>query len=282
MITTATVKVTSKTTGKSATATASCSVPIHFGVNSAMYSQVAPSLPGVTFTKWFAGSGAVNGIPPNWPTAKQAPAGCTTMACINPDPVKLLAAGGPLDGAVAAFLGGAKSGDWVTGWQEWNIPSNSFWSVPGATISMGFDVHGYMAALVQRERPDLKYVIDFGTAPVQAGTQTLADYVPPGWTGLLTLDGYMHQAGDTAASVFGTAWDQVLGVVPEARPAITETNSSVDMTGAWFTSCFSWLVANAGILFATWWGPGTHFSMPFDPSQPYVAALQSVSQQCAA
>jgi hypothetical protein len=284
VITTATVTVTGRTSGKTATATASCSIPVPFGVNLAMLPQIAPSLGGIGHVKAFISGSPPDGVPTSWPGSSKTtpvPAGVRVMMCFTPDPVKLLSAGGPLDGAIADWIAGANPGDWVTAHMEGNLPGNAFRSVPGSSPAMWADMHGYLHALVAKRRPDIAYGVNYGMGAAAAGTQTLADWAVAGM-GFLACDGYAHQAADSPASVFGTGWNQILSVLPDARPGIAETNTTADATGKWFTDCMTWLESMNGVLFSLWAGAGTHFTYSWPPSPQALAALQSVSAQCAA
>lgn len=273
------VTVTDPASGGSATATATCSVRIPFGVNTAAYGIVSPSLSGVSFTKSFADTGLTNGVPAKWPGNPKysLPAGTTTLACFRPDPQMTIS--GQLDSLLTAFIKQAPAGSWLTAWQEANDPGNSYWSQPGASVSQLVTMHAYLHALVKKTSPAVLYGEDLGTYPVYAQGQDITSYTCPGldW---YSLDGYDPKGTFTPEAVFGKAWQGILAAAPGARPAITETNSA-DTTGAWFTACWEWLSANRGVLFSTFWnGPAQKYL--YDPSAGYVAALQAISDECAA
>ena len=282
MILTVPVTVTDTQSGEKATASATGSVRIPFGVNTQQYANIAPSLSGITLTKSFTGTGWPNGVPSSWPGNNKypPPPGTTTLACFNPAPQMVVS--GQLDGPLSTFFGQAPPGSWATAWQEGDDnPGNGFWSQPGASASLLTDMHAYLHGLKQQVNPGILYGEDFGAYPAAVAGKDITPYVCPGLD-FYSVDGYQNKATQTAANVFGVTWQQIVSVVPGARPAITECNTTVDTTGAWFQDCYSWLIANRGVLFTLWYGVGTHYTYPWPPSAQALAVLQSISQDCAA
>lgn len=281
MILTVPVQVDDPAAGTSSTAEASASVRVPFGVNLTAYAAVSPSLDGLTWVKVFADSSG-NGVPVKWPgnPANPVPAGATALVCFDPDPAMTLA--GTLKSQLSAYIEQAPEGSWLTGWQEANRPGGPYQSLSGSSAAQLTDLHGYLHNLVQQVNPGVLYGECISTSPVRAG-QDVTPWICPG-LGWYSMDGYDPDGNSTPEAVFGQAWQDILTVAPDARPAISETNS-IDPTGGWFTSCWDWLTSRNGTLIATFWGQGGEGSQHeyvFPPPAAALAALQSVGAQCSA
>jgi len=246
---------------------------ILYGCNHTAFAGMLSVIPQTASCRSYLTPG--QGIPASWPGTK-IPAGVGTLILsFHPDPHALGA--GRLDKPLAAFMAGARRGDYLVAWHEANLLGSSFQTRYHATARDFRRMQARLKRLAGRVNPGLRVAQVLGTY----GTSGSAvPWTEPGLD-LYGLDGYGKPGGVTPADRFSSSVADIRSVVPGAPVGVVETNAY--QRGAfgqiqWFQDCFAFAVAHGMIAWATWWGPHDG-APPFNPQGAYVPALRQIAAQ---
>lgn len=275
---TLTATVTDSITGELAKLTASFSVssanPI-VGVNSSGISDVQAACgiqrswrgyntPDITST----------GIPTAWPGGQAGTWPSTViMPVVSIKPSLTAYSNGSLDAALLAFAKTIPAGVMISCWHEGERANENN---SAATIT---GLHEWAYPIIKQGSPNCLYGQIYTTYSTRSSRVT--NWTCPGLD-FYGLDGYSVGSTDTADVNLGTCATQILAAEPNARFAVTETNSDIQsQRPSWFTTAWSWAQQNECIVFQSFWNavaPDTTLNwIPSDTAT--INVLKSITSQ---
>lgn len=245
-----------------------------YGTDNGSFSNMLSVIPQTKLTRVYSSeSNGVNGVPATFPGNSHDSRASHMVVSFRPDVSMLLA--GSLDASIGAYMAAAPAGTYLCAYHEANLSTNWF-RTTGHTASDFTAAQAKLKALRDAHNPNIK----LGQILLASSTANQASpWVAPGldWYG---LDGYAGSTNKTAATVFDTAIQNILNVVPDAVLAIPETNAGQGTNAQWnqwFTDVFSIAHAHNMAFVLTWWGANASSTPPaFVTNGPYVPTLQQL------
>ncbi|MGO9298158.1 MAG: hypothetical protein ACLP52_30490 [Streptosporangiaceae bacterium] len=244
-----------------------------FGVNDTSWPEISAAAGGVTGWRAYAPPSA--GVPRRWPGTHSGPvpAGVQTpVVSIKPDVSQVIS--GALDARLAAYFSLVPPGAWVTCWHEGEKPGLHFSREQiqrlHARVYSVFRAHAPRTALYGQ-------IFSTYAATRPSSPQALGPWVAPGLD-FYGLDGYQYEPGETVEQVLAEPAAQITAVVPGARLAITETNTSFGQQARWFAEAFGLATRQGWLAMFPFFGSGRNY--PWHPADlALVAGLRVINQE---
>ena len=228
--------------------------PTLFGVNATQWTKlVGAGVTGLSTAIGYQssdGPGVVNGIPASWPGPEQGsfPVGITNQI-MNFAPDIPTTISGANNARLTTYLSGAPNNSWIMPYHECN--SNGGNHNPADIQALDT----FMLPFVHGVNPTLKYGRGLIAFPVYAQGQDPTPWITPGMD-FYGMDGYQAmQTALTVEKVFSQLVEFILTVTPNAKIAIIETNTGLNITD-WWTQVTAFAIANNLFTVQSFWGTG--------------------------